>query len=210
LYKLNNTLIFSIIIHLLLFGILSLQFSKTEISVKPKKSKVKPIQATLYFPPIKRQKSIIIKPVSIKQLKKKLTKRIAVASLSTRKVIKRLTKAKIEQQATNIILTSKTSTKSIAQRSLDKLKKRLNAQALKYSQKDHLNQYITDKNSVAASVTKFNQLTEAKAKIKEVDCNSSGLNTAIMVLSGFMGGSIRCNRMPDLQAFLDRRTKKNQ
>lgn len=219
-YKLNKTLIFSIVIHVLLFAVLSQQFSKKTLPVKAKKDKVKAIQATLYFPPIKKQENEIIKEINTDKAKPKTaeetTQKIAAANSVTIKPTKKPIKPKEEikiptvfpkPQITKKILTSKISTKSISQSALEKLQNRLSNQALENSLNDSFNQYVIDKNTIGRSTTKLFEVPVAQAKRVDIDCNGSALNTTITVLSGFMGGSIRCSSMPNLKEFLKKRAE---
>ncbi len=211
-HKFNKALFFSVVFHLLLFLAFSHQFSQTSLPAKKEKKKVKPIQARLYFPPVKKQLTLEVeqaepaieksKAIIEKSMVNKLTKKVAHQALTNKKpqVIPK-------QQITKKILTSNLSTKNISQSALEKLQQRLSNQAQEHANNDSYNQYLTDKNTIARSTTKFNQLPEAKAKIKEVDCNANVLNTAVTLLSGLLGGSIRCNNMPNLKAFLKKRAK---
>lgn len=182
------------------------------------------MQATLYFPPAKQQpaavspkKTLSKKADTVKIEERKIpvpeakqVKEVAATHLveneQVREEAKPETTLPLKKQASNKkVLTSKSSTKSITQNSLDKLRNRLNNQALELSQNDSLNQYLTDKNTIERSTTKLYEIPQAKAKKVEVDCNASALNTAIMALSGLTGGSVRCNSMPDLKEFLKKR-----
>ncbi|MEW6989141.1 hypothetical protein AADZ91_00515 [Colwelliaceae bacterium 6441] len=68
-------------------------------------------------------------------------------------------------------------------------------------------QFITDKNTIAVSKSKFNQLPEAKARKVEVDCSNT-FNKGITMLSGLLGGSIKCNSFNGSQQYIDARLKK--
>jgi uncharacterized protein YggU (UPF0235/DUF167 family) len=103
------------------------------------------------------------------------------------------------------VLKSKASSKKMSQTSLEKLKQRLDNQTLENAANDSLTKYLTDKSTIAQSITKYDQLATAKAKIKEVDCNSSKFNSALNTMSTLLCGSIRCNSMPNLKNFLNKR-----
>jgi hypothetical protein len=216
--KLNKGLIFSIIFHLILLVIITQHFSQSPLKIVKKNkpiNPIKPIQARLYFPPAKKQPTVALEKVAAvinknipKNEKITITKRVEKTLPKPEKITeKAYMPPKISPKKTinKNVLTSDSSSKNIAQNSLEKLQQRLNTQVLEYSQNDSFNQYLTDKNTIAPSITKFNQLPIAKAKIKEVDCNSSALNTAVMVVSGFLGGSVKCNSIPNLKEFLDKR-----
>ena len=191
-----------------------------------KSNPVKPIQARLYFPQRKKEPIVAINKVSQKMKKSRpRDEKVNNSRMLDKKtptiVQKKIIKTPKEkenikpeiipnQQSNKEVLTSSTSTKSITQTSLENLQRRLNEQLLESSQKESFNKYLADKNTIAPSVTKFNQLPVAKAKIKEVDCNASKLNIAVTAISGLLGGSVRCNSMPNLKRFLDNRAKEKR
>jgi hypothetical protein len=204
-----------------LFGIVTRQFSQTPLRTIKKDNQVEPIQARLYFPQIKsaptkavKKELLVIGDKETKNEKINHVKRQEITSLKkTLPPLEITEKANSspeifpKQQVSKKVLTSETSKKGITQSSLEKLKNRLNAQIQKQSQIDNLHHYFTDKNTISPSITKFNQLPIAKAKIKEVDCNTNSLNIAVTAISGLLGGSVRCNSMPNLKRFLDDRAK---
>jgi ATP-dependent Lon protease len=205
---------------LVLIIIVTQPFSPTALQTVKKNNTAKPIQARLYFPPVKKQPIVTINKVSpiIEEsiaIDEKVNNSRTLEKKTPKTAQKKVTKTQKEsilsapsnQQINKKILTSNSSTKSIAQTSLENLQGRLNDQLLEYSQKEGFNKYLADKNTIDPSVTKFNQLPVAKAKIKEVDCNASNVNIAVTAISGLFGGSVRCNSMPNLKGFLDKRTK---
>jgi len=195
-------------------------FSDPPLLTEKKNKPVKQIQARLYFPPVKKQPPTSPKqaPENIEEIKPKINK-----TTSTNKAEitdKKPTRAKeiavktaenIQPKAipkpttTGNVLTSEKSNKSIAQASLEKLRQRLNIETLESSHSDSFEQYLTEKNTIAPSITKFNQLPKAGAKVREVDCNASSLNSAVTAISGLLGGSVQCNSMPNLKPFLEKR-----
>jgi hypothetical protein len=219
--RLHKGLIISITFHLFLFGIVTRQFSQTPLRTIKKDNQVEPIQARLYFPQIKsaptkavKKELLVIGDKETKNEKINHVKRQEITSLKkTLPPLEITEKANSspeifpKQQVSKKVLTSETSKKGITQSSLEKLKNRLSAQIQKQSKIDNLHQYFTDKNTISPSITKFNQLPIAKAKIKEVDCNTNSLNIAVTAISGLLGGSVRCNSMPNLKRFLDDRAK---
>jgi hypothetical protein len=210
-----------------LFLAFSHQFSQKSLPVIKEKRKVKPIQARLYFPPVKKQLTVKVeieveveveveveqakppikrsKPTTEKTMVNKLADKVTPPPIANKKspVIR-------TQQIAKKVLTSNSSTKNISQSALEKLQQRLSNQALEDSSNDSFNQYLSDKNYIAPSITKFNQLPEAKAKIKKVDCDASALNTVIVITSGLLGGSVRCDSMPNLKEFLDKRAEEKR
>lgn len=222
-YTLNKPLFFSVIFHLVLFLAFSHQFSQTSLPSKKEKKKVKPIQATLYFPPAKKLIKVEDKVEAEAEVEKaaplieksetfpdksKVSK--PVEKVTPPAVTNKKPQVMPNQQVMKKVLTSDSSTMSISQSALSKLQQRLSNQAQEHSSNDSFNQYLTDKNTIARSTTKLNQLPEAKAKTKEVDCNASAINTALTGLSYLLGGSVRCNSTPNLKAFLDKRAKEKR
>lgn len=222
--RLHKGLIISITFHLLLFGIVTRQFSQTPLQTIKKDNQVEPIQARLYFPQIKsapteavKKELLVIGDKETKNEKINHVKRQEITSLKKPLPPLKITEKAnsspetfTKQQVSTKVLTSETSKKGITQSSLEKLKKRLSAKIQEQSQIDNLHQYFTDKNTISPSITKFNQLPIAKAKIKEVDCNTNSLNVAVTAISGLLGGSVRCNSMPNLKRFLDDRAKEKR
>lgn len=216
--KLNKGLLFSIVFHMIFLLLLTQQFFQTPLQTIKIKT-IKPIQARLYSPPIKKQPIVVSKRYSftiekviptdekviitprIEKIAAKAVNKPSIDTSNANTPPKIFSKQKISKK----VLTSDRSKISITQTSLEKFKKHLNTQVQEDSQNDSFNQYLTEKNTITPSITKFNQLPTAKAKIKEVDCNNSKLNTAVTAISGLLGGSVRCNSMPNLKRFLDKR-----
>jgi hypothetical protein len=219
--KVNKGLFFSVIFHLILFAIFSQQFSKSPLHTEKKNKPVKQIQARLYFPTVKEQSSASPKigppeieesPPKIEKIKNtqttKKTAQIPTKATEVAEVVVNVQpKVLPKQTITNNVLTSETSSKSITQASLERLRQRLNTQTLESSQDDSFEHYLDEKSTIAPSITQFNQLPKAGAKVREVDCNASGLNSAVTAISGLLGGSVRCNSMPNLKPFLEKRLK---
>jgi hypothetical protein len=207
--KLSKGLTFSIILHIAVLIIFTQGLSTVQLSAVKNNDSVNPIiQARLYFPLRLRKKAILTsskEPLAIKEtmptdekkrsnewLEKTNNRKIQPAKLSKQPIDKN-------------VLESKTSSKKMSQTSLEKLKQRLDNQARENAANDSLTKYLTKKSTVGQSITTYDQLAPAKAKIKEVDCNSSKLNSALKAMSTLLGGSIRCNSMPNLKNFLNKR-----
>jgi len=215
--KINIGLCFSVIFHLILFAIFSQQFSKSPLRPEIKTKPVKQIQARLYFPPAKKQPLPPPKqePAEIKESKPQTeittqmsTRATEVAEVAeVAEVINIQPKVLPKPTKNSNVLTSETSSKSITQASLEKLRQRLSTQTLEFSLGDSFEQYLAEKNTIEPSITQFNQLPKAGAKVREVDCNASSLNSAVTAISGLLGGSVRCNSMPNLKPFLEKRLK---
>jgi hypothetical protein len=211
--KLSKGLIFSTIFHLMILVIFTQPFSQAPLPIIIKNNPGKPIQARLYFSSVAKHSSFAFETVPA-TLIKKAPKAKAKAKSKTQTIKKILlkreattTKILPKQLNNKEVLTSESSSKSISQTSLRKLRQRLNNQASENAQNDNFNQYLTHKNIIAPSITRFNQQPDAKAKVKHVDCNNSKVNIVITEISNLLGGSVRCNSMPDLKDFLDKRKK---
>ena len=211
--KFNKLLFFSAALHLLLLLVLSHQFHQTPLPRIKEKTKVKPIQATLYFPLVKKQLPVEVEKVTpIQETIKPSTAKVKAAKTIKKVTIKTPLKNKTnnilsKQSVTKKAASSDLSTNSISQDALEKLHQRLSKQARDNSNNDSYNQYIKDKNTIDPSITKFNQLPEAKAETREVNCNANAFNIAVVVASNLLGGSTHCNRMPNLKRFLKKRAK---
>lgn len=211
LYPLNKAIVLSLLFHLLIALFIAQQFSqKKSLPISNKVSKSKPIQAKLYFPPQNKQITDLplkIKPEDIKAIivvdKVKADNSIIHQEkpLTKKKVTKvndgKSKPEKISKQG----LTSTTSTKNIGQNSFEKLQSKLTKQNFQQAQNNSFNKYLANKNTIARSSTKFNEVPKAQIQTKEVDCNNSVLNTTITAISGLLGGGVRCNRMPNLKNF---------
>jgi hypothetical protein len=210
--KLSKGLIFSTIFHLMILVIFTQPFSQAPLPIIIKNNPGKPIQAKLYFSSVAKQPSFAFETVPATIIKKAPKDKAKSKTQTVKKIpLKReaTTTAKIlpKQLNNKEVLTSESSSKSISQTSLRKLRQRLNNQASENAQNDNFNQYLTHKNTIAPSITRFNQQLDAKAKVKHVDCNNSKLSIVITEISNLLGGSVRCNSMPNLKDFLDKRKK---
>lgn len=218
--KLSKGLILSIILHIALLIIFTQGLSTLPVSAIKNNYSVNPIQAHLYFP-LRSNKKVtfpsIKKPITNKETMPTDQKKTSDEWLEKTNNRKILPATLPKQPIDKNVLESKTSGKKISQTSLAKLKQRLYNQARENAANDSLNEYLTDKSTVAQSITKYDQLAPAKAKIKEVDCNSSKFNRAVEAMSTLLSGSIRCNSMPNLKNFLikrmaeaEKKSQKNQ
>jgi len=207
-------LFLSAALHLLLFLVLSHQFHQTPLPSIKEKTKVKPIQAMLYFPPVKKQLPVEVEVESLIKKSKPITKKSMVNKLAKKVISLPITNKKPQvipkQRITKKVLTSDSSTKNISQSALEKLQQRLSNQAQEHANNDSYNQYLSDKNYITPSITKFGQLPEVKAKIIKVDCDANALNTAIVIMSNLLEGSVRCDSMPNLKEFLDKRAEEKR
>jgi hypothetical protein len=212
--KLSKGLIFSTIFHLMILVIFTQPFSQAPLPIIIKNNPGKLIQARLYFSSVAKQSNFAFETVPATIIKK--SPKDKAKSKTQTQTVKKIplkreatTTAKILPKQINNkeVLTNESSSKSISQTSLRKLRQRLNNQASENAQNDNFNQYLTHKNTIAPSITRFNQQPDAKAKVKQVDCNNSKVNIVITEISNLLGGSVRCNSMPDLKDFLDKRKK---
>ncbi|TWX58631.1 hypothetical protein [Colwellia hornerae] len=218
--KLSKGLTFSIILHIILLVIFTQPFSPSQLKTVEKHASVKPIQARLYFPSQQKEQVTLVPkkgslaivedlPVAEKLVSNKLAKKIPPTKIQPAKPSK--------QPNDKNALTRKILGKKIGKTSLDKLRQRLHKQIIENAANDNLNKFLTDKRTIDRSITKYNQLALATAKIKEVDCNNSTFNSAVKAMSSLLGGSIKCNSIPNLKGFLnkstgqaEKKTQKNQ
>lgn len=91
--------------------------------------------------------------------------------------------------------------------SLKSLRENINSKIYHQNAKQAYKEYIANKNFIPRSTTKFNKLPEAKAVNIEVNCNSA-VNKSLSVLSGLLGGSIKCTSFNGSQKFIDARLEK--
>lgn len=208
--KLSKGLIFSTIFHLMILVIFTQPFSQAPLPIIIKNNPGKLIQARLYFSSVAKQSNFAFETVPatiIKKAPKDKAKTQTVKKIPLKREATTTAKILPKQLNNKEVLTNESSSKSISQTSLRKLRQRLNNQASENAQNDNFNQYLTHKNTIAPSITRFNQQPDAKAKVKQVDCNNSKVNIVITEISNLLGGSVRCNSMPDLKDFLDKRKK---
>jgi hypothetical protein len=209
--KLSKGLIFSTIFHLMILVIFTQPFSQAPLPMIIK-NPGKPIQARLYLSSVTKHSSFAFDTLQATIIKKAPKNKTKSETQTVKRIpLKResTTQAKIlpKQLNNKQVLTSDSSSKSISQTSLRRLRQRLNNQASENAQNDNFNQYLTHKNTIAPSITRFNQQPDAKAKVKQINCNNSKVNIVITEISNLLGGSVRCNSMPDLKDFLDKRKK---
>lgn len=91
--------------------------------------------------------------------------------------------------------------------SLDKLSKQLIDKAMKQGAIESYKEYVEEKNTIPKSTTRLNQLPEPKAVEVNVNCDNA-LSKGLTVISGLMGGTIRCNINKDFQKYIDARLEK--
>jgi hypothetical protein len=91
--------------------------------------------------------------------------------------------------------------------SLQSLREKMNQQTYKQSANDHYQAFVASKNFIPRSATKFNQLAEAKPVTIKVDCDNT-FNKGMMIVSGLLGGGIKCNSFNGSQKYIDKRLEK--
>jgi hypothetical protein len=90
---------------------------------------------------------------------------------------------------------------------LQSLREKIYLQKIDQGAKEHYQAFIESKKILPRSTTKLNQLPEAKAVEIKVDCSNT-FNKGLKIISGMLGGSIKCNRFNGSQKFIDARLEK--
>ena len=78
-----------------------------------------------------------------------------------------------------------------AHQALQSLKSKITQQSYEQSAQQHYQDFIAAKNAIPRSITKVDEIPEAKAVAVNVNCNST-FNKGITILSGLLGGSVKC------------------
>jgi len=193
----------------------------------PQKKIVNVIQAQLYQPTIIDKKIAIIKEVeAIPQSNAEITP-IKINSIEENKIKKtNIEKNLIPQSSTSMKEKPKASiskssnttelTKPIknvgknvfdASQALSSLKEKISQQNYTQSSQSNYQDYLNSKNTIPRSITKFKQISEAKAKRVEVNCNNA-FYKGMMILSSLLKGSVKCTNYNGSQKFIDARLKK--
>jgi len=94
-----------------------------------------------------------------------------------------------------------------ANQALNSLKEEISQQNYSQSAQQNYQDYIKAKNTIPRSITKFEQVADAKAKAVEVNCNNV-FYKGMMMLSGLLKGSVKCTSYNGSQKFIDARLKK--
>jgi hypothetical protein len=201
----NVPLLFCIlVIHVIGFYLL---FSLTSTEHIPAQHTPPKINATLYYRP----KPVEVLPTPVKHqnktIKKVLTTQKKTATYVKKKLnsnlIKelKLTKDKLSVNSSN--------NKTMAFSALETLRNSIAKQSVENSSLDALNAYSKNKNFISKSNNKFlpsiDYVEEIKLQTKKVDCTSK-VHKGISVVSGLMGGRIKCYSTPSLKDFLERKS----
>jgi len=204
--------IYSVLVHLV---VLLLLFSiSPTIKTFPEKQIVKIISAKLFY-----NKSTAM-PVNDHKVKEQIlnieekTSNNASGS-KVKKAIKPINQSKTEKttEAVGRVKTSKNITSTVSQKTLSSsntlqsLREKIDKESYKQQSKAAYESFVRSKNSLARSTTKFEQLPEAKAVEVNVSCNNT-LNKSITIMSGLLGGTIKCNSFNESQKHIDRRLDK--
>jgi hypothetical protein len=141
--KLSKGLIFSTIFHLMILVIFTQPFSQAPLPIIIKNNPGKPIQARLYFSSVAKQSSFAFETVPATIIKKAPKAKAKSKTQTIKKILlkREATTTKIlpKQLNNKEVLTSDSSSKSISQTSLRRLRQRLNNQASENAQNDNLN-----------------------------------------------------------------------
>ncbi len=88
--------------------------------------------------------------------------------------------------------------------SLKSLQGSISEKSFKESADIAYKEYVESRNFIPKSTTKLNQIPEAKPVTVELNCNST-FNKGMKILSGMLGGSIKCKSYNGSQKFIDAR-----
>ena len=123
-----------------------------------------------------------------------LDKSKTTSQSKAKSVIEPLDKIKTTKNKNSEVKTHKnTTTRRVsAQNSLQSLREQLNNQIRDQSAKEYYKAFVESKNFIPRSTTKFKQLPEAKAVDVKINCDSA-FNKGVKIISGLLGGSIKCN-----------------
>lgn len=181
-----------------------------------------PIKATLYFPPKVNEVTEKEKPVIETEPEKVVEEATAVDPITEvntetvlDKVVHKLTET--PKEVKNKDLSPKESpapvipNRNVSNRSLRNLKKSISQQMQEQALKQSYDEYIESRNSIPKSVNKFipeGEAPEFKVKKTYVDCSNVAVK-GLKILSGILGGTMRCNTSPALKEFLKEREKRH-
>ncbi|NQY35989.1 MAG: hypothetical protein HRT37_13660 [Alteromonadaceae bacterium] len=195
----TSAFFYSVFIHVaVLYALLNIT---PTIAPPLQKKVIKIISAKLFY---KKESSTTVVEQKVKvsersneqsNIKKTDTTTTTTTSQSKAKsVIDPLDKIKTTKNKNSEVKTHKnTTTRRVsAQNSLQSLREQLNNQIRDQSAKEYYKAFVESKNFIPRSTTKFKQLPEAKAVDVKINCDSA-FNKGVKIISGLLGGSIKCN-----------------
>jgi hypothetical protein len=200
----------SLFIHAIIFFLLT----KHKFKLPPKKrSTSKPISSYLYKPTSRvesadlsvNKQSTKAKTVSspIPVGTKVSPEKHNIEGNQSQKNIQKIKKLKKVPAPQKIEIDSKPSISAVEM--LNKLKSRIASSGLKRSRELYNRKKLKDKNKIEKSIASSRKQPEIK--LHEVDCNSD-FNDAIVKISVYMGGTMTCQKPPDIDKFIDARLNK--
>jgi DNA mismatch repair ATPase MutL len=218
----SSAYIYSVLIHIVIFFTLS-SFNPI-VKNSPEKKTVKIISAKLFY------NKITVKTISNQKEKEsgKSTEQSteqssledhlintsnSASTSKTEKVIKPVESSKITKKRNSEALTKKTSVKKVPTKlfnslnSLQSLRKNIDSKSYKKNGDEAYQAFVKNKNFIPQSTTKYNQIPEAKAVDIKVNCNNA-FNKSMTVISGLLGGTIKCNSFNGSQKHIDARLEK--
>ncbi|MDO6427528.1 hypothetical protein Q4489_10910 [Thalassotalea sp. 1_MG-2023] len=163
------------------------------------------IKASLFYPThIKpKKKNNIVESIEAPQSERQVTqKHVPMPPIRQSKVKysnKSLPPAKLKDKLTT----------SLSSKSLSSLVDKVKKQSLDKSLADWTHDRLAKESSIAKSHGKFQikgDISELKLKRKTVDCANT-LSKSAAILSGLLGGRIKCERPPSLTKFLENKQK---
>jgi len=201
----SSAFIYSVIIHILLLLALLTITPKIEA---PQKQIIKIISAKLFY----KNKP---KPTPVQQVKESSVQKNEVETkekpeekLNENKAKREIRYAKKNQVVEKENISPEAPKQNFSSlNSLQSLREKISQQSYNQSANDHYQASVERKNFIPRSATKFKQLAEAKPVTIKVDCDNT-FNKGMMIMSGLLGGGIKCNSFNGSQRFIDKRLEK--
>jgi len=200
----------SLLIHAIVFFLLTKNKFKLPLI---KRSTSKPIASYLYKPTSRVESANLIVNKQSKKAKtvsslvpvdtKNSSKKQNIEGNKSQKNTKRIQKVEKGPTLQEIEKNSKPSISAVEM--LNKLKSRIASSVLKRSRESYNRKKLEDKNKIEKSIASSRKKPEIK--LHKVDCNSD-FNDAIVKISVYMGGTMTCQKPPDIDKFIDARLNK--
>ena len=201
--------VLAICIHVLVLYLLN-----TTVKVPNSTQKAPKIHATLYHLPkiLTVEKDIVTKSEDAKEAERTLTNSDVLKPLQTQ------THSVVKKASTNIVDSNKqisTQTQKKARtplsatETLSALAEQVREKSLESSFNDWHEKHINRKNHLPKSSGKYlkpEDVAELTLKSKKVDCNGA-IGKSAAVISGLLGGRIKCDRLPSLNEFIEKDLK---
>ncbi|MEW6982086.1 hypothetical protein AAD001_05495 [Colwelliaceae bacterium 6471] len=224
--KYAKEITFSLVLHTaLLLMLISQQFKITETKTPSKKaikSYLYQVKKTRHATEKKRQPEAIVAPSqSFENKTASTTEQTSNASINNSKITKPMKNkvmdnnsfVKNDTRLEKSIITTKRkpalssppSPKISASKALERLRSSINESAQTLSAKEQNNERLAKKNSIAKSTRAF--IKKPLVKKTNIDCNSN-LNSGVAAISAILGGTVVCQKQPEIDGFINERLSK--